>query len=62
MDITQGLSIDGTKFMVPFSKMTRKANVLDKYANRTENGDLKREVIGVYYNFEFEFGYFGDTK
>ena len=62
MDITQGLSIDGTRFMVPFSKMARKANVLDKYANRTEDGDLKREVIGVYYNYEFEFGYFGDTK
>lgn len=61
MDITRGITIDGTVFAVPFSKVTRKANVLDKYANRTEDGDLKREVIGVYYNYEFEFGEFGDA-
>jgi len=27
------------------------ADFLDKYANRTENGDLKRELIGVYFNY-----------
>ncbi len=27
------------------------ADFLDKYANRTDDGDLKRELIGVYFNF-----------
>lgn len=62
MDITQGLSIDGTMFMVPFSSLKRSADFLDKFANRTEDGELKRELIGVYYNFEMEFGDFGDSE
>ena len=24
---------------------------MDKYANRTDDGDLKRELIGVYFNY-----------
>lgn len=36
--------------------LKRNADVLDKYANRTEDGDLKREIIGVYYNFTLTVG------
>lgn len=43
-------------FDVPIASMKRKAPFYDKYANRAENGDLKRELIGVYFNFEMKFG------
>jgi hypothetical protein len=51
------LTIDGTTFDgVGITKISRKAPFLDKYANRAENGVLKRELIGVYYNYELTFG------
>ena len=34
-----------------FADIKEAADFLDKYANRTEDGDLKRELIGVYFNF-----------
>ena len=30
----------------------RNADFLDKYAERTDDGDLKRELIGVYFNYK----------
>lgn len=51
------LIIDGNKFGVMLTKINRKANVLDKYARRTADGDLRREVIGTYYNYSLEFAY-----
>lgn len=51
------LSIDGNKFEVMLIKVNRKADILDKYARRTVNGDLQREVIGTYYNYSLEFAY-----
>lgn len=48
-------SIDGTSFNIPLVDVKREASVLDKYATRTENGDLKREIIGVYYNYTLTF-------
>lgn len=56
MEYTQGISIDGTKFNIPLISIKRTAEVLDKYAERTEDGDLKRELIGVYYNYQMSFG------
>lgn len=53
---TQGLRIDGEYFDVPFASIKRTADFLDKYANRTEDGDLHRELIGVYYNYQCSFG------
>lgn len=61
MEITQGITIDNNWYWCPISKLKRKADFLDKYANRTEDGDLKRELIGVYKNYEIEFGEFPDT-
>lgn len=40
--------------------LKRTADVLDKYANRTEDGDLKREIIGVYYNYQLSVGIVND--
>lgn len=61
MDITQGLIIDDTYYWCPIATLKRKFDFLDKYANRTEDGDLKRELIGVYQNYELTFGDFPDT-
>lgn len=44
--------IDGITFYIGvFADIKEAADFLDKYANRTEDGDLKRELIGVYFNF-----------
>lgn len=51
------ISIDGEKFEVMLVKVSRKADILDKYARRTVSGDLQREIIGTYYNYSLEFAY-----
>ena len=56
------LIIDGNKFGVMLTKINRKANVLDKYARRTADGDLRREVIGTYYNYSLTFAYNDDPE
>jgi len=48
--------IDGESFDVPVVSMKRRADFLDKFAERTENGVLNRELIGVYFNYQLEFG------
>lgn len=48
--------IDGTTYNIPVVKIQRLAEFLDKFAERTENGVLRRELIGVYYNYSLEFG------
>lgn len=48
-------SIDGEEFNIPLVKVKRESSVLDKYATRTEGGDLQREIIGVYYNYTLTF-------
>ena len=47
--------IDSITYGVPVKKLTIKADALDKYAERTVDGDLHREMIGIYYNYEIEF-------
>lgn len=56
MALADRVIIDGIRYDVPVQDVTRNADVLDKYANRTENGDLKRKGIGVYFNYEITFG------
>ena len=46
------ITIDGIDYSIGVVKISRKANVFDKYAKRTVDGDLHREIIGVYYNYE----------
>lgn len=60
MKFTQGISIDGILYDIPLVSIKRTADFLDKYAERTEDGDLKRELIGVYYNYQMSFGVIDD--
>ena len=48
--------IDSETFDIPILSIKRKAEFLDKYAERTEDGILHRELIGVYFNYELQFG------
>ena len=50
------LTIDGQNYNLPVIKLTRKMDFLDKYAQRTESGDLERELIGVYFNYSLSIG------
>ena len=46
------LKIDGTIYNIKVQTgVKRSADFLDKYAQRTDDGDLKRELIGVYFNY-----------
>lgn len=48
--------IDGNTYDVPVLRMTRTADFLDKFAERTVDGVLHRELIGVYFNYKIQFG------
>ena len=61
MEYTQGIQIDGVYYDIPFVSIKRSAEFLDKYAERTEDGDLKRELIGVYFNYQMSFGIIEDS-
>lgn len=54
--------IDGERFNIPIKEFKRKAEFLDKYARRTEDGVLQRELIGVYFNYSLVLGKSIDTK
>ena len=47
--------IDGTTYNVGIAQLKPSADMLDKYAERTLDGVLHRELIGVYDNYEIEF-------
>lgn len=64
MRFQKGIRIDGQHFDIPMLSLKRTADFLDKYAERTEDGVLHRELIGVYYNYTLTVGTsseFGDT-
>lgn len=46
------ITIDGHTYDIGITSLKRKAEFLDKYAERTENGTLRRELIGVYFNYQ----------
>jgi len=48
--------IDDTTYNIPVISLTRRADFLDKFAERTEDGTLQRELIGVYYNYQLTLG------
>ena len=51
------ITVDGTRYNVGVISLKRKADFLDKYANRTEDGVLHRELIGVYFNYQLQLGW-----
>lgn len=55
-DYKQGIWIDGEEYKVPFVSVKRTAEFLDASAERLEDGDLDRDLIGVYYNYNAQFG------
>lgn len=54
--------IDGKSFNVPVVSLKRTADFLDKYGNRTEDGVLQRELVGVYFNYKLQFGATTDVR
>lgn len=54
--ISDFLIVDGKTYNVGVIAIKRKAPTLDKFAERTEDGVLHREVIGTYYNYEIRYG------
>lgn len=46
------LTIDGITYAVNITSLKETSEFLDKYANRSEDGVLKRGLIGVYFNHE----------
>lgn len=46
------VSIDGTQYNVPLIQCDRTINTLDRFAQRTQDGWLHRQLIGVYYNYQ----------
>lgn len=64
MKFEKGIRVDGIHFDIPMVSLKRSADFLDKYAERTEDGILHRELIGVYYNYTLSVGTseaFGET-
>ena len=59
---TQGIYIDGIYFDIPLISLKRNAEFLDRYAKRTLDGDLKRSLIGVYYNYTLSIGDIDDLS
>ncbi len=47
--------IDDTDYDIPIVALSGQADMLDKYAKRTGDGVLRRELIGVYDNYEIVF-------
>lgn len=50
------ITIDGVLYNIPVISLKRKAETLDKFAERTEDGKLHRELIGIYFNYVIQFG------
>ena len=59
---TQGLVIDGVSYHIPLVSIKRTLDFLEKYAERTENGDIKIETIGLYKNYQISVGTIDDAE
>lgn len=55
------ITIDGITYDIPVISIDRTADFLSKYAERTEDGLLHTELIGVYFNYKLKFGSTLDT-
>jgi len=54
--MTDLITIDGNTYDVPVVDMKISFEPLDKYAERTADGKLHRELIGVFDKYEVTFG------
>ena len=54
--MARNIIIDGVEYPVKIATLKRRADILDKYAYRSEDGHLHREVIGTYYNYDLQIG------
>ena len=59
---TQGIVIDDVNYDIPLVKVNREYEFLEKYAERTENGDIQMETIGGYQNYTVEVGVIDDKS
>lgn len=59
---TQGLVIDGVSYNIPLVSISRSMDFLEKYAERTEDGDIKIETIGLYKNYSISIGTIDDPE
>ena len=59
---TQGLIIDGITYNIPLVSIQRTLDFLEKYAERTEDGDIKIESIGLYKNYTISIGTIDDAE
>ena len=50
------IKIDNVEYKVHLIDVKRRADTLDKYAYRTEDGVLHRKLIGVYMNYDVTVG------
>lgn len=58
----QYIKIDGVEYKIAITKLQRKADILDKFAGRSEDGVLWREVIGTFYNYTLKIGVINDPE
>jgi len=54
--MTTTITIDTVTYAVPLITVDRKIDKLYKFAERTADGVLHSELIGVYYNYTFACG------
>lgn len=50
------ISVDGVEYDLPLLTISRTFAALDKSAERTQDGNLHRELIGIYINFDITLG------
>ena len=54
--------IDGTRYDVSIASLDIKSDILDSYAERTDDGRLNRGVIGTFYNYNVTFSPIKDPE
>lgn len=59
---TQGLIIDGITYNIPLISIKRNLDFLEKYAERSEDGDIQIETIGLYKNYTISIGLIEDAE
>ena len=50
------ITIDTIEYDIPIMDIDRSADMLYKFAERTADGKLHSELIGVYFNYKLKFG------